>query len=450
MKKIFYSALVLAVIFSFPFTAFADTYYVPDDFPTIQAALDGAANGDVVIVRDGTWTDAGNKNLDFSGKAIALQSENGPNNCIIDCEGDGRGFHFQSQETASSVVDGFTITNAVTHYTGNFPDGWGAGILCTYLSSPTIRNCIITGNQSIGGESGSGAGISCYASASPEITNCVISDNSGVWGGGIYCNFTSMPNITNCTIVGNSARGGGGIYVANSSWPLISDCVMWNNSATYGPQIELVQDSDLTVTYSDVKGGRLRAWVTFDSTLHWEAGNINSDPLFVSGLLGNYYLSQVSSGQAQNSPCLNSGNDLSSNLGFDSLTTRTDQVADSGIVDMGYHSQPVPITPLTRIHLSSPANESGPTSAPTFTWTPDGGMDNVFAVDVALSPTGPFYSTWENLHTPINSESWTMPNTIWNLIPSGSTVYWRVRGADLTVSPLTIVTSDEVWWFFKQ
>jgi parallel beta-helix repeat protein len=449
MKRILFPVLVLVAVFSFPLTGLADIYYVPDDFPTIQAGLDGVVNGDIVVVRDGTWTGAGNKNLDFGGKAITLMSETGPNNCVIDCGGDGRGFYFRNGETPSSVVDGFTITNAVIYYTGNFPDGWGAGILCI-SASPTIRNCIITGNQSIGGDSGSGAGISCYSNASPDITNCIISNNSGVWGGGIYCNFSSSPDISNCTLVGNSARGGGGIYVANSSWPLISDCIMWNNTATNaGPEIEVVQDSDLTVRYSDVRGGFAGAYVSADSTLHWGPGNISASPLFVSGPDGDYYLSQLGSGQAHSSPCINAGSGTAADFGLDSYTTRTDQVTDGGVVDMGYHYQVITITLLTQINLTLPANESILSSPPTFTWTPDGGMNDVFAVDVALSPTGPFFSTWENLHTLVDEASWTVPDTIWNLIPSGSYVYWKVRGADLYQSPLDVVYCDELWWFYK-
>jgi hypothetical protein len=43
-----------------------------------------------------------------------------------------------------------------------------------------------------------------------------------------------------------------------------------------------------------------------------------------------------------------------------------------------------------------------------------------------------------------------MPTPVWNMIPSGTQVYWRIRGADLDVSPLTIITSDEAWSFYKE
>jgi hypothetical protein len=83
-------------------------------------------------------------------------------------------------------------------------------------------------------------------------------------------------------------------------------------------------------------------------------------------------------------------------------------------------------------------------------WTSIGGTNNRFAVDLSLDWTFSWYwSTYENMGRQLSGESWAMPPTLWSRIPSASYVYWRVRGADLDVTPLTIVTGDEVWWFYK-
>lgn len=66
---------------------FAATIHVPFDQPTIQAGIDAAVAGDIVVVADGTYTGPGNKDLDFKGKAITVRSLNGPQNCILDFEG---------------------------------------------------------------------------------------------------------------------------------------------------------------------------------------------------------------------------------------------------------------------------------------------------------------------------------------------------------------------------
>jgi hypothetical protein len=114
-KGLLFSVL-LALIVLCSTSVFGATIRVPTDYPTIQAGIDAAAGGDIVIVADGTFVGSGNKDLDFNGKAITVKSENGPENCIIDCQGNGRGFYFHSGETQSSVLSGFTITNGSADY----------------------------------------------------------------------------------------------------------------------------------------------------------------------------------------------------------------------------------------------------------------------------------------------------------------------------------------------
>lgn len=105
---------------------------------------------------------------------------------------------------------------------------------------------------------------------------------------------------------------------------------------------------------------------------------------------------------------------------------------------------------LTQINLVSPEGVPTLSTPPTFFWTVDGGTSNVFAVDFSIPPGLPFWSTQTNLGQLIYDTSWTMPLAIWNKIPSGKTVYWRVRGADLDVQPRNVITSDEVRSFYKE
>jgi parallel beta-helix repeat protein len=180
-------------------------------FDTIQAAIDAACDGDTVIVRDGTYTGAGNRDLDFGGRAITVRSENGPDNCIINAQGNEsephRCFNFHSGEGEDSVVDGFTITG------GYSVDG--GGIYCE-SSSPTITNNTITANTAIG----HGGGIRCYYS-SPTITNNTITANTAQrsTGGAIYCSDNSSPTITNCILWGN----GDDLYACSATYSCIQD-----------------------------------------------------------------------------------------------------------------------------------------------------------------------------------------------------------------------------------
>jgi len=311
-------------------------YLVPDDYATIQEAINASANGDVVIVRDGVYTGPGNANISFLGKAITVRSQNGPDNCIIDCQNSARGFIFDSGETFASKLEGITITNG-------FALGNGGGVYIDN-SSPTMTNCVISSCATAGpaptmpgaldnDDIGNGGGIYLAESAS-AFDQCVIAGNSSASdGGGIYCTYSSISlincnivgngssedgggieansnasvNILNCTIAGNSgSERGGGIDAINGSTVTVTNSILWGNSGT-GSQIGIAgwyAASFVTVRYSDVQGGQSGVFIDSDPdrcpdcTLFWESGNIDADPQFVGG--GDYHLTE-------SSPCINAG-----------------------------------------------------------------------------------------------------------------------------------------------
>jgi subtilisin family serine protease len=258
-------------------------------YPTIQAAIDGAADGDFVTVTDGTYTGDGNRDIDLKGKAITVRSRSGPENCVIDCQGTleepYRAFHFHTGESPFSVVEGFTITGGYA--------GFGGAMEIDH-SSPTVRNCILTDNtaQFFGG------GIENYY-ACPTLINCTFSGNSAWYGGAAYnfdssatlsnCIFSnntadygagvdnaySSPVLVNCTFSGNSAAVEGGGILNFQSLATIKDCILWDNT----PEEIYSEASAPLVTYCDVQAG------------HAGEGNIDVDPLFVDAANGDYHLS---------------------------------------------------------------------------------------------------------------------------------------------------------------
>ena len=318
---------LLAVSFGLAACAQAATIRVPGDQPTIQAGIDAAAERDTVLVAPGTYTGAGNRNLDFGGVDRVLMSEEGADATVIDCEGEGRGFYFHSGETADTWVDGFSIIGGSSNP--------GGGVYCD-LSSPTLRNCRIVANTNSGvrcdnsspsllncaisgNAAGLGGGISCVRS-SPMLENCEITLNvCSSEGGGIYC-AESSPYLANCTITGNVkldfGGGCGGISCWSRSYPMITNCIVWGNNKE---QI-LAYASYPTVAYCDVQG-----W--------WPGeGNIDADPRFRHELGFDYVLSP-------GSPCIDSGTGDDDGIDWSALHSGYGRV-NTQAPDMGAYGGP--------------------------------------------------------------------------------------------------------------
>ncbi|MBC8526506.1 MAG: right-handed parallel beta-helix repeat-containing protein [Candidatus Cloacimonetes bacterium] len=247
MKTI--KVIILGWLLTFlPIVANTTIIHVPDDQPTIQEGINAAVDGDTVIVSNGIYIGIGNRDIDFSGRAIVVMSENAPDSCIIDCENIARGFYFHSNEGPSSILSGFRIINGFSSM--YWQVSGGAGILCTENSSPTIKNCVFIGSSA----DENGGGICCYYNSNPTIENCTFDTNSAYYGGGIYCCETS-PTIVNCNFNGNSAgENGGGICCFYGSVPLIESCTFSGNSAMFGGGIKCWNNSSPTIKNCTLSG----------------------------------------------------------------------------------------------------------------------------------------------------------------------------------------------------
>ena len=411
----------------FVLTCDAATINVPADYSTIQAAIDAAVSGDVVVISPGTYTGAGNQDLDFKGKAITVRSTD-PNNpivvasVIINCPGTvgspHRGFYFHSGESTSSVIDGLTITNGYVR-------DYGGAVYC-YSGSPLIRNCLIKNckagsypntnayggaifsiagtviekctiinNTAQGGDgdfiinpvAGNGYGGAIYASSTTTIRDCNLSDNSAIagltpgsspgvaYGGAIYGIF----NLSNSIVSGNTSDArepypayAGGLYTqgtssivncliknnacispdtkGNAIWNTgtlsISNCTVYGNFNPSEDPFVTISGSGTGAIINSIIWGNSPGPDVSNMTVSYSCtednisgvGNIHSNPLFTTGPLGDFYLSQLAAGQAVDSPCVNAGSDTAANLGMALwFTSRTDEIADEGIVDLGFH-----------------------------------------------------------------------------------------------------------------
>lgn len=234
----------------------------------------------------------GNKAGGGNGGAIFA---GGGNSTLTDCM-------FEQNEAylfggGMCISDGFATLTDCT-FTDNRASEGGA-LYSNFRNSLTLKKCKFIGNSagSGGAIENSGAWYNDPCSIT-LIEDCVFTANSAYMGGGIQ-NGWNRKNLTvvNCLFAGNSAvNAGGGIYnddceqilinctFASNSAPAgnafasdlyflpnpssyqISNCIFWDgdNSISCG------DESAVTITYSDVKGGWLGE------------GNINADPCFVA------------------------------------------------------------------------------------------------------------------------------------------------------------------------
>lgn len=145
--------------------------------------------------------------------------------------------------TASTVLDGFTITAGNAHDGTFVSDVCGGGFFCDgegggHECSPTLSNLVFSGNSAVDGGGVCNDGYSGVSS--PVLSNVIFSGNWASQGGAIYNggeHGVSSPKIGNATLMNNGATEGGAVYndgrdgVSN---PLFTNVTFSGNSATYG------------------------------------------------------------------------------------------------------------------------------------------------------------------------------------------------------------------------
>jgi len=253
-------------------------------FSTIQQAVDLALNGDTILLQPGLYQGPGNRDVFVSGKAVEIL---GVGSVVIDCEGAGRGFHFDGPTTVGETrLERVQIRNGSAGAVG------GGAILVTTSAAPRIKSCSFVDNQTTGcggaifvaqgdllvgasrfyGNSAQSGGAICATFASGGVVgshfegntatvvggaiavtgasqgsedldfvnNSIVDNVAGFQGGGIYSEFVLDGLFERLTIARNSANQGGGAYVFGqivSPNPLdnlvfFKDCMVTDNEAT--------------------------------------------------------------------------------------------------------------------------------------------------------------------------------------------------------------------------
>ena len=178
----------------------ADTIEVPLG-GDIQAAIDGASDGDIIQLAAGTYNAY---QISPGGRAITIQGS------------------LHEDGSLATTIDAQQQGGPVIRINSGEDDG------------TVIKELVITG-----GQGNVGSGITCDSGTSPVIMGCRISGNYGGFAaGGIDC-FESSPTIIDCEIT-NSLQGTG-LVLTDSDVTLGSTTVCGNNSS------ELFVDDDSTL-----------------------------------------------------------------------------------------------------------------------------------------------------------------------------------------------------------
>ncbi|MCD4652650.1 right-handed parallel beta-helix repeat-containing protein, partial [bacterium] len=311
----------------------------------------------------------------------------------------------------NAKLDGFTVTGGVADGTGN--SGSGGGIFCINSDeSNIIINCVIINNSAT--ENGGGMAIE---GGMPTLLDCTFSENiAGNGGGGLSVSLpTGDALFFNCHFIGNQANTGGGMFVNRTEFTLDFECLNFvfyaNNAASFGGGIftnglDIMNCSFVDNVAGESGGGLYTTDANYTTVIdsvyltnlpdqlfptginnvtycnvqsgYPGEGNIDADPLFVAGPYGDFYLSQIAAGQSINSPCLNAGSTDADSIEFEhlwgsvkmsDLTTSTNEITDSAVVDMGYHYFPSSFTTPTPTPTPTFTPTNTPTSTPTSPYT---------------------------------------------------------------------------------
>ncbi len=202
------------------------TILVPDEYASIQTAIDNSNRGDVIKVAEGTYVEnivLGDYRSLYGGyDATFTYWDPEAHPVIIDAGGSGHGIYVEDEDKI--VIDGVTVTNSGGTYAGIYlkdveaivrnVDVYGCwrGLVLTYGSGGTDGDLNIE-MSSFHDNTGAGIFINDPPNTFVNLLYVASYDNGAA---GIYSYSTDI-DVTNCTITGNGLDGGIDLRVTTGS-----------------------------------------------------------------------------------------------------------------------------------------------------------------------------------------------------------------------------------------
>ncbi len=195
-------------------TAGAAVLVVPDDYASMQDAIDAASDNDTIMVRDGSLPDY----FYIDGKSLYLRSENGPDMCSIG------GFSVTGTDNFAEF-DGFTVPIV------EIDEPWYCNI-----GNPSARlhNCVFEG-----GLPDSTGALSIDSGSAVTIENCRFEDLQAVEAAAIFANEYTQLTIAASDFANCKAFWDGAIRVKDNSTVSLIDSRFLGNEAYRNAAIEI-------------------------------------------------------------------------------------------------------------------------------------------------------------------------------------------------------------------
>ncbi len=216
-------------------------------------------------------------------------------------------------------------------------------------------NCLISDNIF---SRNYGMGAAIIANWTTVITNNLFIENQGFsWSTGAI--YGDPGTVSFCTFIGGT---NGAIGLHGGLGAFIHHCIFIDNDQAI---IDGYDHTDAICDYNVFYNNG----VDYYGEEPGEHDRFDTDPLFVTGPIGAYYLSQIDAGQDITSPCVDAGDPMTNPPNG---TTRTDEIADTVPPDIGFH---YPLeSQLTPTPSPTPVFTTPPTPTPTPEPTPQGGI----------------------------------------------------------------------------
>jgi predicted outer membrane repeat protein len=258
---------------------------VPEEYATIQSAVDAAVDGDTILVAPGTYRES----ILWTGKAIALLGA-GPGVTIVDPSSPGPGGRCltMTDVPAGGKVAGFTCQNA-TAADLDSPSGGGALI---QGGSPALERMAFVDDEATFGGGGTWIDGSHVTLTEVSFVDDGVDLGEGGIGSGLGITHGSWVEVVRATFSGNFAEEGGGIWIDTGSTLTMEGSLFQNDGAKCGGGI---RSSDSTVSVSGslftgnvadntgaaicTEGGSV---TVLDSTFD---GNVSDFPVLFAGAL---------------------------------------------------------------------------------------------------------------------------------------------------------------------